>query len=46
MQSLYGGFCTEENDQNSLGTFAVFPKELVSFESASGVESEDLVNPV
>jgi len=46
MRSLYGGFCTEENDQNFLGTFAIFPKELVSFETASGVESEYPVNPV
>jgi len=35
-----------KNDQNFLGTFCNFPKELVSFESTSGVESEYPVNPV
>jgi len=47
MRSLYGGFCTEKNDQNFLSTFfSITPKEFVLFESASGVESENLVNPV
>jgi len=35
-----------KNDQNFLGIFSITPKELVSFESASGVESEYPVNPV
>ena len=43
MLSLYGGFCTEK----MIRIFSVlFLKELVSFESISGVESEYPVNPV
>ena len=44
----YGSFCTEKNDQNIIFSvlFSITPKELVSFESASGVESEYPVNPV
>ena len=46
MRSLYGGFCTEKTIGIFSVLFAIIPKELVSFESASGVESEYPVNPV
>ena len=39
-------FLYRKNDQNFLGIFSITLKELVSFESASGVESEYPVNPV
>ena len=39
-------FLYRKNDQNFLGIFSITPKELVSFESDSGVESEYPVNPV
>jgi len=46
MRSLYGGFCTEKMIRIfSVFYFLITPKELVSFESASGVESEYPVNP-
>jgi len=40
MQSLYRGFCTEKTIRIFSVLFLITPKELVSFESASGVESE------
>ena len=46
MRSLYGGFCTEKTIRTFSEFFSITPKELVSFESASGVESEYPVNPV
>ena len=45
MRSLYGGFCTEKTIRFFSVLFSITPKELVSFESASGVESEYPVNP-
>jgi len=46
MRSLYGGFFTEKKIRIFSVLFSSTPKELVSFESASGVESEYPVNPV
>ena len=46
MRSLYGGFCTEKTIRIFSVLFSITPKELVSFESASGVESKYPVNPV
>jgi len=46
MQSLYGGFCTEKTIRIFSVLFSITPKELVSFKSAGGVESEYPVNPV
>jgi len=46
MRSLYGGFCTEKSIRIFSVIFSITPKELVSFESASGVESEYPVNPI
>jgi len=46
MRSLYGGFCTEKTIRIFSVFFVIIPKELVSFESASGVESKYPVNPV
>ena len=46
MRSHYGGFCTEKTIRIFSVLSSITPKELVSFESASGVESEYPVNPV
>jgi len=46
MLSLYGGFCTDKTIRIFSVPFVSIPKELVSFENASGVESEYPVNPV
>ena len=46
MRSLYGGFCTEKTIRIFSVLYSITPKELVSFESTSGVEYEYPVNPV
>ena len=46
IQSLYSGFYTEKTIRIFLVVFVIIPKELISFESASGVQSEYPVNPI